>query len=361
MQGIADSADDALLIAATGAVMRLSDGEAAVVYSFPTARQGFRVLRMLRDRDGGLWVGPAGRGIVHIHHGRTDLFSELDGLSGDDIYDLFEDREGNIWVATINGLDRFHDLPAVTYSKKQGLSAIPWGGVLAARDGSIWFANLDGLNRLNQGQLTVYRQHPSGVGIKEIIGSGLPDEGVGSLFQDSRGRIWVSTLAGIGYLENDRFVPTAAPGGLVGSFTEDGAGNLWIANRELGLLRLSPRNEFQQIPWITFGRADPAIVLAQDPLHGGLWLGFSQGGVIWFRDGNVRSSYSVGEGRVNDLRFDGEGALWIATEGGLGYLKNGRITTLRSTSGLPCDAVHWTMEDDVQSIWLMMTCGLVQP
>jgi signal transduction histidine kinase/ligand-binding sensor domain-containing protein len=361
MQGIADSADDALLIAATGEVMRLADGKAAAVYSFPTARQGFRVLRMLRDRDGGLWVGPAGRGIVHIHHGRTDLFSELDGLSGDDIYDLFEDHEGNIWVATINGLDRFHDLPVVTYSKKQGLSAIPWGGVLAARDGSIWFANLDGLNRLNQGQLTAYRQHPSGVGIKEIIGSGLPDEGVGSLFQDSRGRIWVSTLTGIGYLENDRFVPIAAPGGLVGSLTEDSTGNLWIANRELGLLRLSPGNEFQQIPWTTFGRADPAIVLARDPLHGGLWLGFSQGGVIWFRDGNVRSSYSAaGEGRVNDLRFDGEGALWIATEGGLGYLKNGRITTLRSTSGLPCDAVHWTMEDDVQSIWLMMTCGFVR-
>jgi signal transduction histidine kinase/ligand-binding sensor domain-containing protein len=361
MQGIADSTDGAVLIPATGAVMRLADGKATAAYSFPTARQGFRVLRMLRDRDGGLWVGPAGRGIVHIHHGRTDSFSELDGLSGDDIYDLFEDREGNIWVATINGLDRFHDLPVVTYSKKQGLSAIPWGGVLAARDGSIWFADLDGLNRLNQGQLTAYRQHPSGVGVKEIIGSGLPDEGVGSLFQDSRGRIWVSTLTGIGYLENDRFVPTAAPGGLVGSLTEDGARNLWIANRELGLLRFSPRNEFQRIPWITFGRADPAIVLAQDPLHGGLWLGFSEGGVIWFRDGNVLSSYSAaGEGRVNDLRFDGEGALWIATEGGLGYLKNGRITTLRSTSGLPCDAVHWTMEDDVQSIWLMMTCGLVR-
>src|SRR5256885_3531614 len=85
----------------------------------------------LRDRDGGLWVGPAGRGIVHIHHGRTDVFSELDGLSGDDIYDLFEDREGDIWVATINGLDRFHELPVVTYSRKQGLSDIPWGGVLA--------------------------------------------------------------------------------------------------------------------------------------------------------------------------------------------------------------------------------------
>ena len=181
---MADSEDDALLIAATGAVMRLADGKAEPVYRSPTARQGFRVLRMLRDRDGGLWVGPAGRGIVHIHHGRTDVFSELDGLSGDDIYDLFEDREGNIWVATINGLDRFHELPVVTYSKKQGSSAIPWGGVLTARDGSVWFANLDGLNRLNQGQVTVYRQHPSGVGVGEIVGSGLPDEGVGSLFQD---------------------------------------------------------------------------------------------------------------------------------------------------------------------------------
>jgi signal transduction histidine kinase len=210
----------------------------------------------------------------------------------------------------------------------------------------------------------VYRQHPSGGSIREIVGSGLPDEGVGSLFQDSRGRIWVSTLTGIGYLENDQFVPTAAPGGLVGSLTEDSTGNLWIANRELGLLRLSPRNEFQQIPWTTFGRTDPAIVLAQDPLHGGLWLGFSQGGVVWFRDGHVRSSYSaadgLGEGRVNDLRFDGEGALWIATEGGLGLLKNGRIAMLRNTSGLPCDAVQWTMEDDAQSVWLMTTCGLVR-
>ena len=364
MQGMADGEDDAVLIAATGAVMRLADGKAEAVYRFPTARQGFRVLRMLRDRDGGLWVGPAGRGVVHIHHGRTDVFSELDGLSGDDIYDLFEDREGNLWVATINGLDRFHEIPVVTYSKKQGSSAIPWGGVLTAGDGSVWFANLDGLNRLDQGQITAYRQHPSGGGISEIVGGGLPDEGVGSLFQDSRGRIWVSTLSGIGYLENDRFVPTAAPGGLAASLTEDSSGNLWIANRELGLLRLSPRNEVQQIPWTTFGHTDPAIVLAQDPLHGGLWLGFSQGGVVWFRDGHVDSSYAAAdglpEGRVNDLRFDGEGALWIATEGGLGLLKNGRIAVLRKTSGLPCDAVQWTMEDDAQSIWLMTTCGLVR-
>ena len=362
-QGMADGEDGAPLIATTGAVMRLADGKGEAVYRFPTARPGFRRLGMLRDRDGGLWVGPAGRGIVHIHGGRTDVFSQLDGLSGDDIYDFFEDREGNIWVATVNGLDGFHELPVVTYSKSQGLSDIPWGGVLAARDGSIWLATLNGLNRLSHGQVAVYRQHRTAPS-QQVVGSGLPDEGVGSLFQDSRGRIWVSTLTAIGYLENDRFIPTAAPGGLVESLIEDTSGNLWIANRDLGLLRLSQDNVFAPIPWATFGRKDPALVLAPDPLHGGLWLGFSRGGVLWFRDGQVRSSYSatdgLGKGAVNQLRFDTEGALWIATEGGITRLKDGQIATLTSKSGLPCDAVQWTMEDDAQSVWLMMPCGLVR-
>jgi signal transduction histidine kinase/ligand-binding sensor domain-containing protein len=364
MQGMADGEDRALLIATTGAVMRLADGKAKKVYPFSAARRGFRRLAMLRDRDGGLWVGPAGRGIVHIHDGRTDVFSQFDGLSGDDIYDLFEDREGNIWVATVNGLDRFHELPVVTYSKSQGLSDIPWGGVLAARDGSIWFSTLDGLNRLNQDRVTVYRQRRAKAGVRQIVGSGLPDEGVGSLFQDSRGRIWVSTLTAIGYLENDRFIPAAAPGGLVESLTEDTSGNLWIANHDLGLLRLSWHNELHQVPWAAFGRKDFAVILAPDPLHGSIWLGFSQGGVAWFRDGHVQSSYSaadgLGEGRVNQLRFDGQGALWIASEGGLGRLKDHHIATLTSKSGLPCDAVQWTIEDDAQSVWIMMPCGLAR-
>jgi signal transduction histidine kinase/ligand-binding sensor domain-containing protein len=362
MQSMVDSDDDALLIATTDAIMRLADGKVNVVYRVPAARRGFRVLNMLRDRDGGLWVGPAGRGLVHIHQGRTDVFSQSDGLSGDDIYGLFEDRERNIWVDTINGLDRFSDPSVVTYSRKQGLSDIPWGGVLAATDGSVWFATLDGLNRLNQDNVTTYHQHRAAGGAREIVGSGLPDEGVGSLFQDSHGGIWVSTLNEIGYLKNDRFIPAAPSGGLISSLTEDSAGDMWIANRDLGLFRLSPLNEFQRIPWSAFGRKDAAVVLTPDPSQG-LWLGFNKGGIAWFRDGHVRSSYSaadgLGAGRVNQLRFDGKGALWVATEGGLTRLDNGRLATLSSKSGLPCDAVQWTIED-AQSVWLMMPCGLVR-
>ena len=35
---------------------------------------------------------------------------------------LFEDREGTIWVATNNGLDRFRDFAIATFSVNQGLS-----------------------------------------------------------------------------------------------------------------------------------------------------------------------------------------------------------------------------------------------
>src|SRR5262249_46174897 len=162
-------------------------------------------------------------------------------------------REGNVWVSTLNGLDRFRELPVVTYSTGQGLSNTPSGAVVAARDGSIWFGTLDGLNRLDHGQqVTVYRQmgaHAT-TGVREITGSGLPGQSSESLLQDSRERIWVSTRTGIGYLENDRFISTAAPGSTgVGALAEDSGGNLWMANQDAGLVRLSPDNEVQRIAW----------------------------------------------------------------------------------------------------------------
>src|SRR5262249_12908043 len=125
-----------------------------------------------------------------------------------------------------------------------------------------------------------------------------------SLFQDSRGRIWVSTYHGFGYLENDRFVSiNGVPGGYVHSIAEDKSGNLWIANQQAGLFPLSPQREVQQIPWARLGHKDSASALASDPLRGGLWLGFFQGGLAYFKDGQVRTSYSaadgLGEGHVN--------------------------------------------------------------
>src|SRR5262249_29233371 len=191
IHAMAEDEDGALLIGIEGGVSRLVDGRVQMAYPLPPTIKDFTPHTLLRDRDGGLWARTA-LGIVHVHQGRTDLFSQSDGLSGDSVARVFEDREGNIWVSTANGLDRFRELPVVTYSKNQGLPSVPRGTVLGARDGSIWIPTIDGLDRLNNGQLTVYRQRGARPtpGVREIVGSGLPDHGLGSLFQDSRGRIW---------------------------------------------------------------------------------------------------------------------------------------------------------------------------
>jgi ligand-binding sensor domain-containing protein len=193
----------------------------------------------------------------------------------------------------------------------------------------------------------------------------LPDRYLSSLFQDARGRIWVSALGGVGYLENDQFMRAGGiPGGVIHSIAEDTDGSVWIVNQDLGLYRLSPGNEVQQIPWTKLGHKDHAYSLAADLSRGGLWLGFFLGGVAYLKDGQIRASYAaadgLGYGTVTDLRLDHDGTLWAATEGGLSRLKNGRITTLTGKNGLPCDAVHWVMEDNDHSFWLNTPCGLVR-
>jgi signal transduction histidine kinase/ligand-binding sensor domain-containing protein len=364
VQDIADDQDGALLIASRGGVRQLIGGKIQMAYPLPAPLRGSDA-RMLRDRDGALWAGTSDGGIVHFHPGRTDVYSQSDGLTGDNVGSFFEDREGSVWASTANGLDRFRELPIVNYTTRQGLSNAPSNAVLAGRDGSIWFSTGDGLNRLKSGLVTVYGSHGAmpAEGIRAISSIAVPDHR-GALFEDSRGRIWISSLSGIGYLENDRYVSTGAPGGIVNALAEDTGGNRWIANQDLGLIRLSPDNEVQQIPWDTFGHQGVGMTLARDPLEGGVWIGFLNGSIAWFREGRVQAAYSaangLGQGRVNDLRFDKRGVLWAATDGGLSLLKNGRLSTMTKENGLPCDGVHWTMPDDSGSVWLMMPCGLVR-
>ena len=376
LQATSEYENDGPLIADEHGIRQfVADDGTVVAYPLPGAPAGFKAGRLLRDRDGGLWIGTVDRGLLHVHQGRTDVYTQANGLSGDFVTRLFEDREGNIWVATKNGLDRFRDLAVRTISANQGLpSAAPWS-VLAARDGSVWLGSLDGLSQWKGGRVTTYRRRGNrpaqrerreegSRGGREIFDSQLPDDGVGNLFEDRDGRIWVSTLQGVAYLENGRFVPVRQlSAGRISSIAEDRAGDLWIANEVHGLYRLRGASVVEQIPWVALKMETPATALVPDPSQGGLWLGF-QSRVAHVKDGAIRASYAtadgLAEGRVNNLRFDGNGALWAATDRGLSYIKDGRVVTLSGKNTLPCDGVHWSVEDADGATWLYMVCGLVR-
>jgi signal transduction histidine kinase len=354
IRALAEDADGALLVGLKGGIQRFVDGKTEA-YSLRNNVRQFEARRLLRDDNGGLWIGTHGRGLLHVHSGRIDIYAPSDGLSGEGALDLFEDREGNVWVSTEGGLDRFRDIAVATLTAKQGLSSPSIGSVLADKDGSVWLATYRGLDRWRSGQIATYDKRDGKL-------QGLDPD---SLFQDSRGRVWVSTIRQFGYLENNRFISVkGVPGGPVQRIAEDTEGHLWIANQNQGLFHLAGSTVVERIPWTGLGHNDFATALAGDLSRGGLWLGFLQGGVAYFKDSRVLKSYTatqgLGNGRVNSFLIDRDGTLWAATEGGLGRFRNGHFATLDSKNGLPCDSVHWVIQDDDQSFWLYMPCGLVR-
>ena len=347
-------------------------------YPLPVTAGRFRPTRALfRSRDGSLWIGTA-RGLLHLYRGRIDRFSVADGLSGDIVTGIFEDREGSIWVSTSTGLDRFREFAVPTISVKQGLSIAAVDVVEATPDGSIWIATADGLNRWQGGHMTVYgrRNVPrstnetdqgngiANVGATEVANSGLRSK-VYSLGQDDRGRLWAGGREGVFYFDGGRFVQVpGVPGGDIFAISSGGDGKVWISNNGEGLFYSTIEGPIERIPWGQIGRKQAASALLADGGQSGLWLGFSDGGIAYLKDGQVRASYDaahgLGHGAVMDLHAGSNGAVWVATEGGLSRVKDGLVTTLTSRNGLPCDAVQWVIEDNYHSLWLYMSCGLVR-
>jgi signal transduction histidine kinase/ligand-binding sensor domain-containing protein len=378
VNALIETDDGGILVTKDSGIAKLKNGKTEMV-PLPAGLE-FQPGKLLRDRHGALWIGAmVDSGLLHIHEGRSDLFTRSDGLSGKTVPALLEDREGSIWVATVDGVDRFRDVAVPRMSTQQGLSSDAVLSLVATKDGSIWLGTDTGLNRWKEGEMTVYRR-PRRMGsvrgrapaavvtarqetvvprFREIADDALPADSVDCVFEDSRGRIWVATNDGAAILESGRFHPVrSVPPGITFSIAEDRAGSVWFSHQE-GLLRLEAARVIQRIPWATLGRAEPAISLLRDDAGDGLWLGFRRGGVAHFKQGRVVTTYETPQG-VGGLHTDPRGTLWAATDAGLSRVEDARALTLTRHNGLPCDTVHWMMEDDAGSVWLSTACGLLR-
>jgi signal transduction histidine kinase/ligand-binding sensor domain-containing protein len=339
------------LILIAGELRSFADGR-VTPYAVSGVPRPFAPLNLLRSRDGTLWIGTLERGLVRIAHGRVSTMARRDGLSSDHVNTLFEDREGNVWVGTDRGVDRFSELAATPTSV---VSSADPTTALVARDGSVWMGTLNGLNRLHGHDLTTYRDR-----------EGLPGNSIGALVEDDRGRVWASTEQGVARFENGRFRRVGGvPAVWVNAMIPDGDTGLWISDQDQGLLHVIGDNVAERIPWSQLGGDGVvASTLATDGARGSLWLGFFRGGVAYLKNGQLQKVYHVsdglGGGRVMGLHLEPDGAVWAATEHGLSRIADGRVITLTSKNGLPCDTIHWIIDDERASYWLYTVCGLVQ-
>jgi len=367
VQAFAEDSDGQLLVTTHRGIRRFVAGRIDA-YALDGPNLPFTGYKMLRDREGALWLATK-NGVVHSHAGRVDTFGQADGLSADEVFTLFEDREGSVWVSTSGGLDRFRNVVVWTMSAKQGLPNSVAASIRAAPDGSIWVGTLQGVQRWENGRVTSYRAHarPAISNTEnQVVPQGFPEGTSRALLADERGRIWIATSPpSFGYLERNRYVPVGDVAlRAVRSMVEDAGGTVWVADQAAGLLRIAPNGRLERTPWSALGRSDFATTMTADRTRGGMWLGFWDGDIARFQDGALHDTYTaargLGAGRVNSLRLDVDGSLWVATAGGLSRVHDGRASTLTTHNGLPCDSVHWVIDDDARAMWLNGTCGLAR-
>ena len=316
-----------------------------------------QVLTLFLDRQNALWVGTVGQGVYRIYGGEVDHFGRADGLSGDAIYAFFEDREGNLWVATDKGLDCFRDLQVTTFSTREGLTTPAVGSVQAMRDGAIWIGGENALDilgpGLGQGRLGSVQ-----------TGKGLPGNQVTSLFEDHAGRHWVGIDNTLNIYENGRFTRITrrdgSPMGMILGITEDVENNLWVLSfgPPRKLIRIFDRKVQEELPTPQIPEVSSLVA---DP-RGGIWLGLFSGDLARYQQGHTdifRFEHPPNS-RVNQVLLGSDGSVLGATTFGLIGWSNGKQKTLSARNGLPCDTVNGLVEDTSGDLWLYMQCGLAE-
>lgn len=93
-------------------------------------------------------------------HGQNPVairYTVDDGLPSNEVYDAFEDDEGNVWFATDHGISRFDGYRFENFSREDGLACNTIFEFEQDMAGRVWMRGLDGsLSILYQGQIFPY-------------------------------------------------------------------------------------------------------------------------------------------------------------------------------------------------------------
>jgi ligand-binding sensor domain-containing protein/signal transduction histidine kinase len=308
------------------------------------------VSALLLDRDGALWIGTSDQGVYRIHDGRVDHYRSVDGLSGDFVNNFYEDREGNIWVATSKGMDKFRDLAVISYSTDQGLNMDGANAVAASKDGKVWVGNFGALDVIQGDQLSIAQER-----------SKLPGRQVTALLDDDRGRLWIGVDNGIFIYANGRFTPVGKPLGPLHGIVQDADGTIWAFRVVAGKHKLFHFSGAKLLAEISPPLGQGMESLVADP-DGGVLVSFVDGGVSRYRNGQwqtVPFSQVLGTSFMPQIVLTPDKAFMATTRIGVIGWSQHQVQRLDEKNGLPCPVVYSMIFDNKRGLWLYTQCGVV--
>jgi signal transduction histidine kinase/ligand-binding sensor domain-containing protein len=308
---------------------------------------------ILRDNEGSTWIGTLGKGLFRLRSGAGDVapekFSRADGLSNDNVWSLFEDREHNLWVGTQDGLNCIRDGKVTTLNRRGGLPSDNVEALAAGPAGSVWASTSMGINRIDSGH---HELHLKGTRAK-------------SLFTDRENNLWAATSSGVVRMANGTWSQVHLPSGLtlnhVAAMAEDNGHRIWIFDADKGLYRWSSQttDSFSNEPLFR----GKSILTINGDSKGRVWFGLYQGGVVVFEKGVFRA-YSgrdgLADGSINAISVGDNGTVWIGAERGLSRFDAEKFVTWNSAQGLPGERVLWILPAHDDRLWLGYTTGVAR-
>lgn len=309
---------------------------------------------VFEDSKGNLWFGTDNLGVCKYDRKKMVYYNMKNGLSGNKVRSIIEDKMGNIWIATNYGISVFDGYVFTRYTTKNGLpSDEVWSLCIdqssSAGKGTIWCGTDMGVCKFQPSSTTQTVQFvpfelPAG-DLKKYPKAYPAPKLIYSIFQDTKGILWFGTN-GAGLFSHDPNGATTASGksderstlihyteqnglcnNVINSIYEDRQGTLWACSRFGGvsmISRTSAKINFTTID-TSNGLSNQFVWSAFEDKTGNLWFATAGGGI--------------------DIRF-------ASNESGKAGIKNFSVKNFTVKDGLSNNFVQSVTQSKSGTIWI---------
>ncbi len=282
------------------------------------------------DREGRIWIGTMNQGLYQWASGKVTHYASQSRLPKTPIRAIYQDKAGSIWVAVYGaGLCRLQsDSTFDCYLAKDGLMETSLVSIYEDQEGNLWLGTeANGAIRLRDSNFVIYDKR-----------TGLSDNYVLGIHQSQDGTVWIGARPGLNRIKDGKIttirLAASLPGNTVAVIEEAGHGDLWVGTEE-GLKLLHGETVIRTFT-ARDGMATNTIHALLRDHQGSLWIGDRTGGLTRYKDGRF-TRFTKQDGltsvRVRNIFEDHEGSIWFSTEEGLSRFKEGVFTNFALEKG----------------------------
>ena len=288
--------------------------------------------------------------------GNFSIYRVLQGLKDANVYNVFQDSKGNLWIATLFGVSKFDGKYFSHYTEAQGLINNIVYKTFEDRDSNIWFATKGGVCKFDGLNFTYFGKE-----------SGLEHGWILNIVQDLQGNIWFGDNgSGVVKFDGKKYyfyneTKIFKVGSILRSL-RDKNGKLWWGTHQGGIYVFDGKSfknygTKQGLGSLIFW------ALKEDHL-GRIWAGSDGGGVFCF-DKDIILHYDTSQGlssnTVISIEEDKEGNMWFGTFGKGITVYNGTSMKYYTDKDGMCNNTALSMLcDKTGSYWIGTQSGLMR-